>query len=148
MANDLPWTAQGNYNLQFRPRVVPSTISRVAGYRWFVQFSLLSRLFLNAPSTSFRRGRAKGPFVIPTLNIFLKTRFRPDFAPIRTGSRARSRMMKFHVEEFRVCSLLSLRNEDLELSNYGRSDTVTNCKCCELNHSSRLIMSCLGQLIY
>lgn len=77
------------------PGRVPSTISREAGYRWFVQFSFLPRLFLGRPlDVSSLRGRAerarRGPFVIPTLNIFLKTRFRPDFAD--TGGRVRERV--------------------------------------------------------
>lgn len=38
----------------------------------------------------------RGPFVIPTSNIFLKTRFRSDFAPI--PGRARTEELSFHDE--------------------------------------------------
>lgn len=55
------------------------------------------------PSTSLRHEKeSKEPFVIPTLNIFLKTRFRPDFADT-DQPRARTEMKLRKEELFALC---------------------------------------------
>lgn len=80
---------------------------------------------------------SKEPFVIPTLNIFLKIRFRPDSAD--TGPAASAHANGDEAARGGApCPLLSLRNEGLGLGNYGRADinkVLQRSRC----DSSRLI---------
>lgn len=117
-ANDLLWTAEGNYNLWYAPG-----LCHPQSRAWQVTDGLSSSPFsrdyfwtLSLDLAPLRE--SKEPFVIPTLNIFLKTRFRPDFTDTHRPGRASERRWSCA----RKSPLLSLRNEEPGLSNYGRSD--------------------------
>lgn len=112
-----------------RPQVVPSTISRVAGYRWFVQFALLSRLFLNAipslpapplpPLPPFdAAGERRGHLLFLPWTFFWKL----DLDRISPIPVARERRWS-STRKSSAGSLLSLRNGGLGLGNYARSDS-------------------------
>lgn len=89
-----------------------------------------SDYFWTPPLDLATRERSKEPFVIPTLNIFLKTRFRPDFADTNRP-RARTEM-KLREEE------LFVKSEKWRSRSQQLQKIPTPTKCRDPNDSSRL----------